>query len=158
MAKTYDIETLLRENRDQRRSTLVIFVDMDCLKKANDVFGHDMGDQILRSFADLLCRNTRQGDILCRYGGDEFMVILKHLSDVETVMKKGTDICRAFHDRFAQEQLPASCSGGIALCGEDEKPSAELIKRADQALYRAKRENKGGCCLWSDGIESNRNK
>ena len=152
------LQAAIASLRKEDMPLAVCLFDLDDLKMVNDTYGHDMGDRMLSAFAELLLRQTGGEDIQCRFGGDEFMVILKHLSDVETVMKKGTAICRAFHDRFAQEQLPASCSGGIALCGEDEKPSAELIKRADQALYRAKRENKGGCCLWSDGIESNRNK
>ena len=66
---------------------------------------------MLRSFSDLLRRQTRDGDILCRYGGDEFVVVL-------------------------------------ALCGTEERPSAKLLERADAALYRAKQERKGSCCLW----------
>lgn len=69
------------------------------------------------------------------------MVILKHLNDEKAAAKKGTDICRAFQ---------ASCSVGIALYGEKEKNITGLIQCADQALYRAKRENKGGCCLWNE--------
>ena len=103
---------------------------------------------MIRAFANLLRSQTRMEDIQCRYGGDEFMVVLKHLNDVKTVMKKGTDICRAFHDGIQNETFPVSCSAGIALCESAERPSAELIDHADQALYRAKRENKGGCCLW----------
>ena len=121
--------------------------DLDDLKKVNDSRGHETGDRMIRAFADLLRRHTREQDIQCRYGGDEFMVVLKRLNDAETALKKGTDICRAFQGYLAAEQLPASCSGGIALCGVNEKPSAALIERADQAMYRAKRENKGGCCL-----------
>ncbi len=128
----------------------VCLFDLDDLKKVNDTRGHDTGDRMLRAFADLLRRQTRSEDIQCRYGGDEFMVVLKNLDDVRIVMKKGEEICRIFRDCLAQEAIPASCSVGIALCGTDEKPSAELIEHADQALYHAKRENKGGCCLWTE--------
>ncbi|MGN0968479.1 MAG: EAL domain-containing protein [Oscillospiraceae bacterium] len=126
----------------------VCLFDLDDLKKVNDTHGHDTGDRMICTFADLLRRKTRAEDILCRYGGDEFVVVLKRLDDTETVMKKAADICRAFHDLLAGEHLQASCSVGVALCGVDETPSAELIEHADRALYRAKRENKGGCSLW----------
>ncbi|MDY3249005.1 MAG: EAL domain-containing protein, partial [Candidatus Choladocola sp.] len=117
----------------------VCLFDLDDLKKVNDTCGHDAGDRLIQSFADLLRRKTRAKDILCRYGGDEFLVVLKHLSDGETARKKALDICRSFH---------ASCSVGVALSEPDEKYCAKLVQCADQALYRAKRENKGGCCLW----------
>ena len=127
--------------RKEDQPLAVCLFDLDDLKKVNDTCGHDAGDRLLQSFADLLRCQTRAQDILCRYGGDEFMVILKHLNDEKAAAKKGTDICRAFQ---------ASCSVGIALYGEKEKNITGLIQCADQALYRAKRENKGGCCLWNE--------
>ena len=127
--------------------------DVDNLKQLNDRNGHEEGDAMLRSFAELLRRHTRSGDILCRYGGDEFVVVLRHISSVETILRKGETICREFRDSVAADGTHAACSAGIALCSFEEKPSAKLIERADQALYRAKRENKGGCCLW-DGARA----
>lgn len=105
-------------------------------------YGHEMGDRMLRI-------KTRSGDIHCRYGGDEFILVLRRMVNPEAAVKKSAEICRAFHDFLAQESLPAACSGGVILCGEGDQLSAELIERADRALYRAKWENKGGCCLWS---------
>lgn len=128
----------------------VCLFDLDNMKKINDTRGHDAGDRSIRAFADLLHSHTHANDILCRYGGDEFIVIMKHIDDADTAMKKGTEICRMFHNLFAKEQFTASCSGGIAMCGNDEKMFDEIIERADEALYRAKRENNGGCCLWEE--------
>lgn len=115
--------------------------DLDDLKKVNDTYGHEEGDRLIKSFADMLRSHTRTNDILCRYGGDEFIVVLKHLKDGEAAVNKGKDIFRAFH---------ASCSGGIAICETVDKDFTNLIKCADQALYKAKREGKGRCCLWSE--------
>ncbi|MGN0399338.1 MAG: EAL domain-containing protein [Blautia sp.] len=134
--------------RKEEKPWAVCLFDLDNLKEVNDTFGHDMGDQMLKSFADMLCRQTRETDIRCRYGGDEFLVLLKNLKDVNDAMKKGSDICRAFREQFEAEHLPVACSCGIALCMENEVPYTVLIEYADQALYQAKRENKGGCFLW----------
>lgn len=128
----------------------ICLFDLDDLKNINDTYGHDAGDEMLRSFAGLLRQKTRDSDIRCRYGGDEFMVIVKSINDTEAVKKKGKEICEAFRSCLAEEKLPASCSGGIVMCREDGRISESLIERADEALYRAKRENKGFCCLWEE--------
>ena len=113
--------------------------DLDDLKKMNDLQGHEEGDRMIQSFADLLKRQTREQDILCRYGGDEFLVILKHMNSKGAAVNRAADICRQFQ---------ASCSAGIVICTEEKKKFSDLLGCADQALYHAKREKKGGCCLW----------
>ena len=144
------LQAAMTSVREDELPLAVCLFDLDNLKKVNDSNGHDMGDRMIRDFADLLRRLTRGEDIQCRYGGDEFIVVLKHLNDGEIAVRKGTDICRAFCDSHGEEPFRASCSVGIALTGAGEKPSTELIEHADRALYRAKRENKGGCCLWEE--------
>ena len=127
--------------------------DVDDLKAANDQMGHEAGDILLRSFGDVLRANTREGDILCRYGGDEFIVVLKRISSEETIRRKGETICSNFRKLVLSNGTHAACSGGVVMCAKDEKPSATLIKKADKALYLAKKENKGSCCLWNDTLE-----
>ena len=134
----------------------VCLFDLDDLKKVNDTHGHDAGDRMLRAFADLLRRQTRAEDIQCRYGGDEFVVILKQISSLETILRKGGNICQAFHGFQLPDGSCATCSGGIALCGSHEKLSEELISRADAALYQAKQGHKGTCCLWKAGEKTER--
>ena len=89
----------------------------------------------------MLRRKTRAKDILCRYGGDEFLVVLRHMSSKEAAIRKGVEICQNFQ---------SSCSVGIALFKTEEKYFSRMIQCADQALYQAKKENKGGYCLWND--------
>ena len=136
--------------RKEELPLAVCLFDLDDLKAVNDTSGHNAGDRMIRAFSDLLRRKTHAGDILCRYGGDEFAAILKHTSDVTDVKKACEDLCLSFRDRLAAEGHPASCSAGVALCSWDEGPLTQWIEHADQALYRAKRENKGGCCVWRD--------
>lgn len=140
--------------RKEDKPLAVFIFDLDNLKNVNDTYGHDMGDKIIRTFADILRRNSRNGDILCRYGGDEFILILKCIRDTDAVIKKGETICRAFRECFADEHINAACSGGIALCGADDKSCVALYERADRALYYAKSNNKGGCSIWSESMES----
>ena len=142
--------TALAAVRKEDLPVAIYVFDLDDLKKVNDNYGHDAGDLIIQSFGKILRSHTREGDILSRYGGDEFVVILKHIDSKEIALKKGEEICNAFHEWQVLEETKVACSAGIVLCGGEEKISAELIDRADQALYRAKETNKGGCCLWED--------
>ncbi|MDD5896997.1 MAG: GGDEF domain-containing protein, partial [Clostridia bacterium] len=121
---------------------------LDNLKKVNDTVGPDTGDRMIRAFADLLRSQTRTEDVLCRYGGDEFAVILKHLDSVQTAMDLGQRICSQFNDSLMEESLDASCSGGIAVCGKDERDLQLLLEKADEALRRAKQKGKSQCLLW----------
>ena len=139
--------------RDDLPVTLCLF-DLDNLKAVNDTCGHAAGDRMILAFASLLRENTRSGDILCRYGGDEFVVVLKQLDSAETVLRKGEQICRAFKTSLEGEEFTASCSGGMAMCPEKERPGAWLIDRADRALYCAKRQKKGACTLWQEGMNT----
>lgn len=128
----------------------VCLFDLDDLKKINDTYGHDAGDRALKTFAEQITKLTRTVDIRCRYGGDEFMVILKHINDEKIVVKKGSTICREFRECLEEENLSASCSCGIAMCKTYERSLGSIIELADKALYRAKRESKDSCCLWTD--------
>lgn len=138
-------------SREDLPFALYLF-DLDNLKAINDEFGHEEGDRHIQDFANLVRRHTRSEDIQCRYGGDEFVLILKHLADEESVLKKGEKICKCFRDYHRDRTIPYSCSAGVVLCTADMKPSARLIEFADQALYNAKREKKGSCCIWSDTV------
>ena len=145
-------KAILSLHRDDLPVTLCLF-DLDNLKAVNDSCGHGAGDRMILAFASLLRANTRSGDILCRYGGDEFIVVLKRLADAQVVLEKGEQICRALQESLEGEPFTASCSGGVALCPAKDRPGVWLIERADRALYCAKRQQKGRCMLWDEGME-----
>lgn len=142
------LQSAMDSLRDSDFPMAVCMFDLDNLKDINDTFGHNAGDRMIRAFSELICQKTRREDVICRYGGDEFVLLLIHITNTDAVIKKITDICREFLDRITDEPFNASCSAGITLCKTKAEPANELIGRADQALYRAKRDNKGGCCLW----------
>ena len=136
--------------RQEDMPTAVYLFDLDNLKQINDEKGHEVGDVIIRTFADILRRYARDTDILCRYGGDEFLLILRHIYSRETILKKGEIICKSFRDASLPDGIRASCSGGVVICAAEERPSYATIDRADEALYKAKRDGKGTCCLWEE--------
>lgn len=126
----------------------VFLFDLDNLKEINDTFGHAEGDRMLKEFSNVLRMHTRETDLLSRFGGDEFVVIMKRLGSQKTAIKKGEEICRALQKNYFKEQSPTACSGGVAICDCMGQSITEWINRADEALYNAKGKNKGGCCLW----------
>jgi diguanylate cyclase (GGDEF)-like protein len=114
---------------------MVILLDLDKLKTINDLFGHAVGDIVLREFAHRLQKATRGSDIAARLGGDEFLIILPECSDekVQIVLSRLTD----FQIDTAGGKVLVSCSRGWAqyLIGES---AEELLGRGDQALYASK--------------------
>lgn len=121
--------------------------DLDGLKRVNDAYGHDKGDEMLLAFSELLRKKTRRGDILCRYGGDEFVVILRNISQKDVVQRKGMEICKEMGAYCLEDGFHISCSAGAAMCVPEEKPSAALLERADRAMHQAKQTGEGICCI-----------
>lgn len=127
--------------------------DLDDLKKVNDNYGHAMGDKMLQMFAEVLKSHTREGDILARYGGDEFVVVLKKISSKAIAQKKGDEICQTFQSMELPNGMKVGCTAGMLLCGSEDKVTAKLVSRADRALYHAKNADKGKCYVWEEAEE-----
>lgn len=143
------LQAALDSIRREDKPLAVYLFDLDNLKLVNDTCGHSEGDRMIQTFADILRHMTRNGDILCRYGGDEFLAILKQIDKEESAVGKGEEICAAFNDCFKAEGVSTSCTSGVAMCGVyEETPYTEIIDRADQALYLSKQQNKGSCLPW----------
>jgi two-component system cell cycle response regulator len=121
----------------------VVSVDIDHFKKVNDVHGHEAGDLVLQEFSERLLANVRPKDIVCRPGGEEFLVIMPETTG-DLACSAGERIRRAIAgDAFEADQaqslsLDITVSAGVAtFLGEDDT-AADMLKRADDALYRAK--------------------
>jgi diguanylate cyclase (GGDEF)-like protein len=119
----------------------VLFLDLDHFKKFNDTFGHDAGDMVLQSLADLFLKFFRTTDICCRYGGEEFAIILPESSSKDAVIR--ADVLRAevksLRLKYKKESLgPLSVSVGVAAFPEHGSTSDALLKIADQCLYESK--------------------
>ena len=108
----------------------------------NDVYGHDVGDEVLKEFAKRLQANLRPGDIACRYGGEEFVIIMPNttLAMAYSVGDRLREVIQEepFIVNKGFESLDVTMSGGVATSTPPDEDVMELIKRADEALYRAK--------------------
>lgn len=143
--RRYLDETLPRElNRAQRLGTplCVVMLDMDGFKQFNDSFGHGPGDELLRTFADILRKYLRKSDISCRYGGDEFVLIMPDSPVADTQQR--VEQIRTYLEELQQVQRAGqqlgmiTLSAGIASMPEHGSTESELLKAADEAMYTAK--------------------
>ena len=146
--RRYMEETLKRELLRASRKNLslgIIMLDVDNFKRFNDNYGHAAGDAILRKLGNLLRAHVRGEDIACRYGGDEFIIVLPDSTRAVT-FGRAELICefsKQFHLHYEGQILEAlTLSLGVAVFPEDGVTSAAVLKAADAALYRAKR---AGC-------------
>ncbi|MDX2023456.1 MAG: GGDEF domain-containing protein [Deltaproteobacteria bacterium] len=134
-------EELGRLARYPDKTGSLLVVDLDDFKQINDTHGHLMGDQILREVAELMSQTLRLEDVCCRFGGDEFAVILPETSGdaVEHVVSR---IMRALDERNLNTSLPLFLSVGAASWPEAGRDAGSLIEKADTSMYSRKREGK----------------
>ncbi len=147
--RRYMEETLERELRRAIRRHLsvgIIMLDVDGFKGFNDTRGHAAGDAVLRELGSLFLTHVRGEDIPCRYGGDEFIIVLPDASG-EATQQRAVFLCeqaRQLDIKFEGVPLEAiTLSAGIAAFPENGLTSAEVLKAADLSLYRAKDQGQG---------------
>jgi len=140
--RRYLEETLEREiqRAERTQSPLgVILVDVDHFKQINDTLGHPTGDIVLQELGKLLAGQIRQSDIACRYGGDEFVLILPDTSR-HTTKERAESL--QYKARDLNLPVPITISLGMAVFPENGTTSETILKSADTALYQAKREGR----------------
>jgi len=118
----------------------VLFLDLDRFKMVNDTLGHSVGDALLVELGKRLRGCLRETDIVARMGGDEFILVLRNLSNRHDATQKADSILAAIHPPFNLEgnELHVTASIGISMYPDDGKTSEHLLKMADLALYQAK--------------------
>ena len=142
--RRYLEETLPRELAAARRRDAplaVILLDVDHFKTINDTFGHQAGDRTLQRLAALLDSSTREGDIACRYGGDEFVLVLPDTTLADALDK--AEALRKGCSSLDQEDLPrVTISLGVACSPDHGEEGGQILLIADRALYRAKEDGR----------------
>jgi two-component system, cell cycle response regulator len=140
------LATLVEQAASRGKPLSLLVLDIDYFKSINDGHGHDAGDDVLREFALRIKRSIRGIDLACRYGGEEFVVVMP-----ETDMAVATTVAERLRRRIASEPFPiqrgtasvaVTISIGLAALGQADERAADILKRADVALYRAKRDGR----------------
>jgi diguanylate cyclase (GGDEF)-like protein len=120
----------------------VVLGDLDSFKEINDSYGHEAGDTVLRTFADTLRRLTRISDMCGRLGGDEFLIVVSHVSavNIELAINRFRELLGALTFSFAGQRVRISATFGVAGCESGNVRDFDaLVRKADQMLYEAKR-------------------
>ena len=140
-----------RANRS-KTSVAILMMDLDHFKRFNDTFGHQAGDTLLRALGDLLKRNTRGQDIACRYGGEEFVLVLTD-SNLAGALQRAEILrqqVKQLNVEYAGQLLGAiSVSIGVAIYPDHGTTMGDVLRASDQALYCAKREGRDRASAWS---------
>ena len=140
------VASALRDLMDLRKHLAVIAIDLDWFKEINEAEGHAGGDAVLREVAQRLLVAVRQGDVVGRLGGDEFIVILAGLEDPNVAGDIGRRICAKLSEAvpFESRQLRVGATLGLAMYPTDANTAELAIRAADDALVRTKQEGRGG--------------
>lgn len=161
-----DQELLLYEQHSDTYQCSLAYIDLDNFKKVNDLLGHDIGDKVLKAFSRLLVQSMRAGDIVARWGGDEFVVLFPNANHNDAKIIAQRLLSNLKKQNFFRDELikwsdkpeiaanlpDLSCSIGISDCAGtdyDELSNDWLLKQADRALYQAKAEGKGRVSVMS---------
>jgi diguanylate cyclase (GGDEF)-like protein len=125
----------------KKQTVAILFLDLDHFKRFNDSFGHDAGDMVLQSLADLFRTFFRATDICCRYGGEEFAIILPESSGQDAAVRADAlrSEVKSLRLQYKKQTLGAlSLSVGVAAFPEHASASDDLLKIADRCLYESK--------------------
>jgi diguanylate cyclase (GGDEF)-like protein len=130
----------------------VMFIDLDDFKQINDRYGHASGDSVLRLVAERIKSNLRPEDVASRLGGDEFAVLVENAKSTTAVDTIARRILLTLRQPAAMDgrMLPVRGTIGIAISDRTVGGCDELLRRADVAMYAAKREGKDRCAVYTE--------
>ena len=152
-------ENALEEAKDGSIHAFFI-MDIDKFKEVNDVYGHAVGDVVLRTFGVLLGRRFRGDDIVGRIGGDEFIILMRNVTTKEAVRTKAEQLM-AETKKLVFDEMDGkgiTISVGIALAPEHGKTYMNLYRSADQALYETKRNGRNGFTIYGENRDITENR
>lgn len=141
-----EIDKALTVDVCERGLDAFFILDLDQFKQINDVFGHSMGDTVLKETAHILLGHIRKEDIVGRLGGDEFVLFLRNMDKVESIVRKAREINEALCCNYKKgdETLHSSASIGVAIARDKTETFYSLYEKADKALYKVKEETRNG--------------
>lgn len=137
----------------------VLFVDLDDFKRVNDSLGHDEGDKLLKSIGDKFINTIDVKNTVCRFGGDEFLILLRDIEE-NKIIDIVNNLIKIFNDgfEFNKKCTFITCSIGICMFPKDGKDSNSILKNADTAMYKAKETGKNKYEFYNDEMSKGLNR
>ena len=139
-------------NRKDGKTGALVLIDIDSFKSINDRFGHTVGDKAILSVAETIRKRFRQTDVLSRFGGDEFVVFIKDVSNPSGLMDRIADFLSHVTELVIEKDRSVylTCSAGIAIAKNGETDFDTLYRHADTALYVSKNNGKNRYYVYSE--------
>ena len=141
---------LFEISKREKHIMSIVMIDIDNFKSINDTYGHSVGDSVIKNLANLLSIHTRSSDIVTRFGGEEFVILLPNtnLIGAQRIASKIKDIVENYIIELNDEQkVMFTISIGISTIHQDDKNIEDSLQRSDKALYRAKESGKNKVCV-----------
>ncbi len=148
------MEQTILNARQNSTMAAMLFIDLDEFKTINDTLGHFVGDTVLKSVADRLRESIKKSDMLYRLGGDEFLLVISNLKDKNNIKKVIKRIYNALETPIHISEYSFTCTAsiGIALCPKHGDTFETLFRKADIAMFEAKKNGKNGYCFYDEQI------
>jgi diguanylate cyclase (GGDEF)-like protein/PAS domain S-box-containing protein len=153
--RRYMEETLERELARAEREVYplcIVMMDIDHFKDVNDVYGHAAGDTVLKKLADMLTKQSRQGDFVCRFGGEEFVLVMPNIG-IDVATGRANSLLNSISSlfvSFGKFNLTITVSMGISWYPAHGKTKEDLLHAADKALYAAKHAGRNRVCVYQE--------
>lgn len=134
------LELSIKTADNNEQQLALLYIDLDKFKEVNDTLGHEMGDELLKQFANRLINNVRGNSVIGRIGGDEFLILFKDIKNSQNLEKIAWRLYRALQQPYQIKghNIKTTASIGISIYPKDGNDSESLTEHADQALYLAK--------------------
>lgn len=138
------LEQFIKHSQRDKKQVAVMFIDVDKFKTINDSMGHDIGDILLKEVALKLKQSVRETDTVSRFGGDEFVIMIEDIKNIQDVIKVINKIQESFKRKIVlgQTEYDITLSMGVSVFPNDGKSAKNLLKNADIAMYKAKKEGR----------------
>jgi diguanylate cyclase (GGDEF)-like protein len=151
-------EDMFGINKRKHANVSLILLDIDTSKTVNDIYGHHIGDDVIISIANILMDNTRKNDVVCRYGGEEYIILLPD-TDIKSSMKIAHNIRQLVENLLIKlprdKELKVTISIGVSMANMIVDNDIEIaINKADNAMYEAKRAGKNRVVQYTEEYES----
>jgi diguanylate cyclase (GGDEF)-like protein/PAS domain S-box-containing protein len=138
----HSLEKNLQQLINEKTPFALVMLDLDGFKQINDIYGHESGDEILIHIAGVFKKSLRAGDLACRWGGDEFVLVFKHINKAELIRQTDKLIAKVRKPYYLsknENEVSVGASMGVAFFPENELNLQALLQQADQAMYTVKK-------------------